>query len=111
MAYNVFQAGVSFLLVQVMHLSANAQKITLAWCYNSLPPHRCVSLTCPQTLIGRIFGKEVFVQRKYQLNFTYDFVTLFFCDVTNIAKKMERLVAIVITKKVQKSGLNTVSLQ
>jgi hypothetical protein len=30
--YNVFQAGVSFLLVQVMHLSVNTQKITLAWC-------------------------------------------------------------------------------
>ena len=29
---NVFQAGVSFLLVQVMHLSVNKQKITLAWC-------------------------------------------------------------------------------
>jgi len=32
LAANVFQAGVGFLLVQVMHLSVNTQKITLAWC-------------------------------------------------------------------------------
>ena len=29
---NVLQAGVSFLLVQVTHLSVNAQKNVLAWC-------------------------------------------------------------------------------
>jgi hypothetical protein len=33
MSANGFQAGVSFLLVQVKHLSVNPQKITLAWCY------------------------------------------------------------------------------
>jgi hypothetical protein len=29
---NGFQAGVSFLLDQVTHLSVNTKKITLAWC-------------------------------------------------------------------------------
>ena len=37
--YNVVQAGVSFLLVQVMHLSVNTQKITLAWCYSVVGAH------------------------------------------------------------------------
>jgi len=33
LTYNVLQAGVVFLLVQLMYLSVNTQKITLACCY------------------------------------------------------------------------------